>query len=36
MDDSILAFIDREPQCAFERNLETKEFYEVFDYEWED
>jgi len=36
IDDSILSFIDREPQCAFERNLETKEFYEVFDYEWEE
>ncbi|MCM3293159.1 DUF2185 domain-containing protein [Paenibacillus sp. MER 180] len=36
IDDSILSFINREPQCAFERNLETKEFYEVFDYEWEE
>ena len=34
IDDSIINLIDREPKCAFERNLETKEFYELKDYEW--
>lgn len=33
IDDSIISFIDKEPYCAFERNLASKTFYEVKDYD---
>lgn len=35
IDDSILSFLDIEPYCAFERDQESKSFYEVLDYDWD-
>lgn len=35
IDDSVLAFIQDEPQCAYERDLETGKFAKIHDYDWD-
>jgi hypothetical protein len=35
MDDSILDFINDEPQCAYERDPDTGAFVKIDDYDWD-
>ncbi|BFH15310.1 hypothetical protein J6TS7_58830 [Paenibacillus dendritiformis] len=36
MDDSVLAFIQDEPQCAYDRHQETGKFVKIHDFAWDD
>jgi hypothetical protein len=35
IDDSVLAFIQDEPQCAYERDTETGMFVKIYDFDWD-
>lgn len=35
IDDSVLAFIQDEPQCAYERDQETGKFVKIYDFDWD-